>query len=274
MPTLSDYRDRAHWSYSSLNQLLNICSQQYFYERIEKLPRAFTPASLVYGTVYHRVMEWIALHRMEGTVPAQNDVRDLFHTLWERELESYEDTPMEQTKECPEALARQGAGLAQAYCGQINPDERVIALNRTFAVPVGKSERPLIGEIDCVTELDGTISLVDWKTSARRWPKDQADRSLQPTVYLYAINRLEPGYVQNFHFDVAVKNKSPVIERNTTVRTEGDFARLERFVEKAEQLVEHGLFHPSDQSFACNACQYRDACRNWHTQTITNRRTA
>ena len=46
---LSDYRERPHWSYSSLNLLLNICSLQWMFEKIEKLPRPFTPVSLIMG---------------------------------------------------------------------------------------------------------------------------------------------------------------------------------------------------------------------------------
>ena len=92
--SLSNYRDRPHWSYSALNQLLNICSLQYYFEKIEKLQRPFTPVSLVFGSAYHRVMEHIAAHRMEGKLPAAKDVRDLFRTAWERQ--QAEGPPMEK----------------------------------------------------------------------------------------------------------------------------------------------------------------------------------
>ena len=82
---LNDYRDRPHWSYSSLNLLLNICSLQWMFEKLLRLPRPFTPVSLVMGSAYHRVMEFIALHRLEGRLPMPDETRDLFHTLWERE---------------------------------------------------------------------------------------------------------------------------------------------------------------------------------------------
>ena len=263
---LSSMRDRPHWSFSSLNQILNICSLQYFFEKIQKLPRPFTPVSLVFGSAYHRVMEHIAAHRMEGRLPAAKDVRDLFHTVMERERQ--EGPPMEASEESPEQLAEQGAGLAEAYLNQIDPAERVLDVNRTFAVPVGGSERPLIGEIDCVVETAGETVLVDWKTSARRWPKDQAEKSLQPTAYLYAAEQLKPGAgCAKFRFDVAVKNKQPVIESNATTRSPEDFARLERLVETAERIVAHELFFPSEQSFACGGCAFQGPCKTWHRQT-------
>ena len=262
---LSDYRERPHWSYSSLNLLLNICSLQWMFEKIEKLPRPFTPVSLIMGSAYHRVMEFIAMHRLEGRLPAPAETRDLFHTLWERERK--EGPPMEKSEDPPEKLAEQGAGLVVAYLQQIDPRERVLEFNQAFAVPVGNSERPLIGEIDTITaDATGEVTLIDWKTSARRWPKEQADKSLQPTAYLYAYGQLKPGCTDKFRFDVAVKNKTPVVELNPTTRTPDDLLRLERLVEKADQIVQHELFYPCDQSFACAGCQYAEACKAWHRQ--------
>ena len=262
---LNDYRDRPHWSYSSLNQLLNVCSLQWMFEKLLKLPRPFTPVSLVMGSAYHRVMEFIAMHRLEGRLPMPAETRDLFHTLWEREQK--EGPPMEKTEDPPEKLAEQGAGLVVAYLQQIDPRENITEINQAFAVPVGSSERPLIGEIDVVvTGADGQTILVDWKTSARRWPKEQADKSLQPTAYLYAYNQLKPGCTDKFRFDVAVKNKTPVIELNATTRTPDDFQRLEHLVEIADRIVQHELFYPCDQSFACAGCQYAEPCRAWHRQ--------
>ena len=262
---LSDYRERPHWSYSSLNLLLNICSLQWMFEKIEKLPRPFTPVSLVMGSAYHRVMEFIAMHRLEGRLPMPEETRDLFHILWDREQQ--EGPPMEKTEDPPERLAEQGAGLVAAYLQQIDPRERVLEFNHAFAVPVGNSERPMIGEIDCVVAgADGQTVLVDWKTSGRRWPKEQADKSLQPTAYLYAYGQLKPGCTDKFRFDVAVKNKTPVIELNSTVRTSDDFQRLERLVEAADRIVQHELFYPCDQSFACAGCQYAEPCKAWHRQ--------
>lgn len=269
MTALSEYRDRPHWSYSSLNQVLNICSLQFFFERIEKLPKPFTPVALAFGSVFHRVLEFVALNRMDGQVPPPEVTRDLFHDLWSREQE--EGPPIEADEEEPDKLAEQGAGLVAVYLKQIDPEERVVGLNQAFAVPIGKSERPLIGEIDCVIEASSETLLIDWKTSARRWPKDQADRSLQPTAYLYAMSQLQPGSTDKLRYDVVVKNKAPVVEQHVTSRKPDDFQRLERLVQLADRIVEQQIFLPSDQSWACNGCPFREPCRAWHRNQATCR---
>ena len=265
---LSNYRDRPHWSFSSLNQILSVCSLQWMFEKILRLPRPFTPIGIAMGSVYHRVMENIALHRMEQKLPTEADTRGLFLELWQREQK--EGPPLEKDEEMtPEQLGQQGADLAAAYLKQVEPEERVISMNETFAVPVGDSDRPLIGEIDCVVEHAKARFLVDWKSSARRWPKDQADRSMQPTTYLFAYRQLHAAEAPWFRFDVVVKNKAPVVERHITVRAPDDFQRFERLVSVADRIVRQELFYPSDQSFACSGCQYREPCKAWHRRQAT-----
>jgi hypothetical protein len=78
MPTLSDYRDREQHSFSSINQFINIFSLQYAFQRIYQAPKAFTPVSLIFGGVFHRVMEWVSLNRKEGSVHTA-DASTLFY---------------------------------------------------------------------------------------------------------------------------------------------------------------------------------------------------
>jgi hypothetical protein len=61
---LSTYRGWPHGSPSSLNRMLNICSLPRFIEKVQKLPRPFTPVALAVGSASHRVMEWIVLHHL------------------------------------------------------------------------------------------------------------------------------------------------------------------------------------------------------------------
>ena len=85
--SLAQYRDRPHWSYSSLNQLLNICSLQWYFEKVERVPRDATPLPLAFGSAYHRTMEWMAEQRMNGGLPKEPDVRERFNAAWSRQCE-------------------------------------------------------------------------------------------------------------------------------------------------------------------------------------------
>jgi putative RecB family exonuclease len=106
---------------------------------------------------------------------------------------------------------------------------------------------------------------VDWKSSAKRWPKAKAAKDWQPTAFIggYAFSRgLWPG----FRFDVVTKAKTPALERHETTRTPDDFIRLAEFAKLAESMSAAGHFAPNEQGFYCAGCPYREPCRNWHRE--------
>lgn len=265
MSTLSEYRDREHWSYSSINQFLIICSLQWAFERLYKLPRAFTPVTLTFGSVFHRVMEWAGMVRKEGRIPAKKDATELFTDLWARQLQEDKDIRFDEDA-TPESCAQQGRDLVACAVDFLDPEERVVAVNEAFAVPLrdvhGTLEKPLVGEVDLIVEKDERL-VVDYKTSGRRWPKDQAEKSLQPTVYLYAETELH-GLDSGFRFDVLVKNKTPVFESHTTRRTLDQFDRMVTLVRRIESMVQAEHFLPNETSFYCAGCPFQAPCKAWH----------
>jgi hypothetical protein len=267
MGTLSDYRDREHWSYSALNQFLNICSLQFFYDRIAKLPKTFTPVSLSFGSAYHRTLEWVNLRRKDGDIPMPEESSDLFAEVWSRQLEENKDIRFGKDQDA-ETCLHQGMSMVAAYVEQIDPDERVVAVNEAFAVAMVDAagnvlDKPMIGELDLVVD-SGGIVVCDEKSSARRWPKGQAEKSLQPTAYLYAYQQIHGGDLVPFRFQVAVKNKTPVIEHHRTHRTEDQFLRMVELVKAVDAMIAAGHFLPNEGSFYCGGCPHQAACKAWH----------
>ena len=266
MPTLNDYRDREHHSFSSINQFVNICSLQYAFQRIYRVPKAFTPVSLVFGGIFHRVLEWVSLTRQEQTVNA-NEASALFIDLWKRDMKDAENVKLDEGTK-PSDYAQQGADLVACAVEHIDPEEGVLAVNEAFAVPLitpdgSVSEKPLIGEIDLIVQKEGKKTLVDYKTAARRWPKEQASKSLQPTVYTYAYQQ-QHGPAVPFRFDVLVKNKTPVYEQHVTERSQDDFDRLAALVQRMEKMIEAEHFLPNEQSYFCAGCPFQEPCKAWH----------
>ena len=269
MGTLTDYRERPHWSFSALNQFFNICSLQYAFDKIYRLPKAFTPLPLSFGSAFHRVMEWAAFTRMQGQTPMAAEASDLFQTLWGRQQEEDANIKYDEGEDS-DTCAAQGRSMCACIVGAADPEEMVLSVSEAFCVPLtcadGESlETPLIGEIDCAVEKGGARTLVDWKTSGRRWPKDKAAKDWQPTAFVngYAFKH---GLMPDFRFDVVVKNKTPVLESHDTTRTADDFARLAEYARLAESMIAAEHFFPSEQSFYCGGCPHQEACRNWHRE--------
>jgi len=267
MATLSEYRERPHWSYSAVNQFVNICSLQYAFDRIYRLPRAFVPVALSFGSAFHRTCEWVNRNRMEGSMPGASDASALFRDLWSRQLAQDGDIRFDEGQ-TPESCGRQGADMIECLVKSIDPAEQVLSVCEPFAVPLVDTsgnvlEDPLIGELDTVVVSKGRKTVVDWKTSARRWPKDKSGLDLQPTAFLYGYVHLH-GELPEFRFDVVVKNKVPVFEQHVTARTADRFARLVELVKTVERAVAAEAFFPNEQSYYCAGCCHVEACRAWH----------
>lgn len=263
---LSELRDRPHWSYSSLNQLLNICSLQWFYDRILKLPRPFVSHALVFGTCVHRVLDRHHKALMAGGKPDPAEAVEEFGSLWQ-EACATQEIKFPKT-ESAESLAEKGRGVAGCFLENIDPGERILAVGQAFAVPVhtpdGRiAELPLVGEFDLVVERGGEPVIVDWKTAGRRWSGNQAHKNLQATAYSHAWHQLH-GFRPEIRFDVAVKNKTPVFERHPTRRTALQEQRLTALIAAAENIIAGEMFYPAEQSNYCGDCPFRTECEAWH----------
>lgn len=279
MATLQQYREeRPHWSYSALNQFFNICSLQYYFDKIEKLAKTFTPASLAFGSAYHRVMEWAALTRMQGQQVKAQEASDLFQDIWGRQI--LEDADIKYDEECDaETSAKLGRDMVTCAVSGFDPEEEVVSVSEAFCVPLRDTfgvalEKPLIGEFDCVVRKAGQAKIVDWKTSGKKWPKTKAGKDWQPTAFLMAYSLMR-GVVPGFRFDVVTKAKTPALESHATSRTENDFMRFVHLVKLADSMINAGHFAPSEQGFYCGGCPHQAACKTWHVaKTRTNVRMA
>jgi len=260
---------REHWSYSSLNQFLNICSLQWAFQRYYQEPREFVTVNLAFGSAFHRTLEAISRHRQEQKFLTEKEARDLFADFWERQLQTEVDLRYEADQDA-EKLSAQGRDLVACYCTRLDQSEEVVAINPTFCVPLidaqgGVLEKPLLGEFDLVVKQAGQPLLVDWKTSATRWNPGKAHRALQPTLYLYGYTQTQaPGPVPEFRYDIVVKNKTPVFEQHRTTRGPDAFQRVLEKIKLAERMIASEHFYPNEEGMFCKSCPFSGACQNWH----------
>ena len=261
--TLQELRKRPHWSYSALNSLLNICSLQYFFQKVEKLTPTHTSVNLVAGSCHHRTLDQVFLARKLEMPLTLDEALELYTQDWRR---SSREENIKFGKLDAKGVEEQGRGLIRVAWEHIDPAEKILQVSEVFCVPLihqGKFlSKPLVGEFDVVVSKDGKPIVVDWKTSATRWAKNKADTSLQATAYTYAYQQ-KHGTMVDVRFDVSVKNKTPVFESHLTARTEDSWKLLGMLIAKAEAVVKHGLFYPSLDSFACSDCAFADACKAW-----------
>jgi len=269
--SLQQLRRQSHWSYSSINCILNVCSLQWAFRRVYRQEPAFTPVALVFGSVFHQVCEFVARMRMNNRSGRKSEIVDLFSDLLSRECRTTEPAVRFDEGQDVNVLNETGRGMIEVFLDSTDRDERVVDVSRVFCVDLVDADgrvldKPLIGEFDCVVERDGQTIVVDWKTAARKWPKDKARTDLQPTVYLYAHTRAGGRSDTTFRFDTVTKTSKPVVEQHMTTRTEDEFFRFIEIVKVIDKMVRGELFLPNDQGWCCKGCQYALACESWHRE--------
>ena len=264
-PTLEQLRQTPHWSYSRLNGLLGFCSLAWAFKYAYGESPEFTPVSLVFGSAFHSALALAFDEKRRTGAVSPERATELFRDRIAGELNSNRPPKVRlDEKTTRESLCQLGTRMIEIYLDQLDPEERIVDVSVPFTVALPGVEKPLIGEIDAIVERDGRQTVLDWKTSARRWPAGKAATDLQPTVYLSARAESEGNWETDFRFDVVTKTKTPVCERHRTTRSPEAAQRLAAIIRVLRRRVWAEVFHPTDQSWECANCPYTRPCRTWH----------
>jgi len=256
-------------SFSSLNQLLNICSLQYYLERILRLPKERVSAALVLGTAVDKGLRAVNADLINGKAPDGANSLQVLRASLESAFGN-RSIPVVSTKdESLDDLYDLGKRMIEKYISVIPPEEVPVDLPKRFTVPLiaenGEAlPRPLIGELDCwIRTPDGRVGISDWKTAAARWSADKLEKDDQATAYLIAgehILEKEPAF---FRYVLLLKTKKADIETYYVSRSPRAKKRFLQKARMADRILEAGTFVPNDHSFACSTCSVRSACEKW-----------
>ena len=262
---LNELRKKPHWTFSSLNSFINICSLQWAFKYIYQVEPESTPVNLLFGSAFHHAAEWLSISRMKNKSSKVSEVQEVFSEEWLSQVRSAENVSL--TNQEYEKLNETGCKMI-ACLNREWTERNILAVSKAFSVYLPGASKPLIGEIDCIVqEEDGKHTLIDWKTSARKWPSDKAEKDLQATCFMYGYENSVPEYNatnNHFRYDVITKTKEPSYTQHCTKRTEDDFLRLSQLVRTVEKAVGAEVFLPNEQSFYCSGCQFASACKEWH----------
>jgi len=269
-PSLASLRRQPHWSFSRINGLVNYCSLAWAFRYVHRLKPRFTPVSLVFGSAFHSALAFHATRRLHGQEATVPDCQEVFADLLTENCRR-EGAPVRFGEgETIGTLITQGQRMLATYLTSLDPEEEVEAVSMPFSVPLMDAlgrllDKPLIGEFDLVVRKGGIRTIVDWKTSARRWPKGKAESDLQATCYLWADQQLRYTGT-HFRFDIVTKTKVPVCECHPATRDDEDFVRLGQLVRVLERVVANECFHPQEGGWQCANCPYATACKVWHRE--------
>lgn len=263
MGDLFNLRNEAHWSFSSLNTYLNICSLRYAFEYIYKEEKEFIPSSLPFGRAFHQAMHDIAMNMAEKKDLSLREAQDKLSEFLLLEFASCINVKFKENEDI-NSLTELGRNMIEQMQKNWRNGDTVLKAGLSFKIELPSLSKPLIGEFDClIKDSKDNIIVIDWKTSSSRWPEKKAEKDFQATCYLYAYKKLFKK-IPLFRFDVITKNRNPSFTSYTTSRTENDFERLEMLAKLVEYGVSKEFFLPSETSFFCLECSHSKACQKWH----------
>lgn len=257
-----------HLSFSQINQWLG-CQTQYWKQRVEEQEPIDTSSNLVLGTSYHAAIEMHYRAKINGEKPVTlEEMLDVFEQLI---LEEEAKTFINWGRSNRDSEVRKAEGVFKAFLdGQ--QESEVVAVEEMFKLELNGLP-PIIGRVDLIEkDADGTIILVDFKTSATKpsqsndphVPND-IDASHQMTLYQMWAKTAFPDSTIGLRMDYLIKSsRSPSYLRLSTTRSERDEQKLTDLLRRIWgqiQMAKAGVIEVVPQrSFRCNGCGYRNTC--------------
>lgn len=265
--TLHELRKIPHLSASSLGTYVE-CSLQYKFSRIDGIPAEFIADSLVFGNGIHYTLADYYQALMEGEILSGEVLQERFTYHWEQlAKDKYQIRYFKGNSY--HAILTQGQKLMETFAEQV-PEEtsRILGVEQTFSFSVPGLPLPIIGAMDLLLEdPDGTLTIVDHKTTSKALGSKDIDMSDQLTIYQKALKSM--GYIDRqiiLRLDCLVKTKTPRFEQVYTSRSECDEQRMIRKFQAAWDAIYKEVWVPNTASWKCGTCAYKGACDDWFQQ--------
>lgn len=262
---LEQLRAGLHISASSLKTYLT-CAWKFKLQYVEGARPEFRPSAMILGKAVH---EALAVHHkaiQDGQGVAAPVLIEAFDESFSRGLEGY--VPVQYGKDTADSLRQTGRSLVDLYRKEAKL-QNIIGIEQPFGADLvdprtGEIMDPkLVGVFDLVEEdEEGTVTVVELKTSARRWSAGQVNLDLQGSLYAEAVAQV--GVVPEngealIRYEILVKNKTPVLDRQYAVRRPGDREMARTIAVDALKSIEQSAFY-RNPGWACGSCQFRKQC--------------
>lgn len=265
-PTLAQLRSGLHFSASALKTYLQ-CPWKFKLHYVEGVQPEFRPSGMVLGGAVHQALAQYHLAVMGKESFDADQLMKAFDDVLDRALD--QAVPVQFKKgEDPEALGGTGRGLLEVYHREAR-FTHIVDVERPFRASLADPrtgevlEPELVGVFDLIEADDeGTVSVVEIKTAARRWSEGQVNLDLQGSLYAEAVSQLDlvgQGEEALIRYEILVKNKKPILDRRYAVRREGDRHMAMTIAADALRAIEHDAFY-RNPGWGCSGCQYRKQC--------------
>ncbi|MCD6572015.1 MAG: PD-(D/E)XK nuclease family protein [Thermoplasmata archaeon] len=238
-------------SYSKISEYLK-CPLMYYFDHIEHIPKKRSKYA-VFGIAFHEALNYYYITK-EGI----KRIRAVFENAIEDLNEDEENEKVEE-KELEEAK-KTGGGLLQKYLPQFQ-EYKINDMEKEVMFNIGGID--MIGYIDYVLK-DGTI--LDIKTSKRKWQEKDVRNSIQLALYALAYRDYTGKKEKTIQIDNIVKTRKPQV--NTIVippYSDQELERSSKVVYGVANAIEKNVFYPTDpNNWWCGKnCPFYQYCQKY-----------
>jgi CRISPR/Cas system-associated exonuclease Cas4 (RecB family) len=260
---LASIRSRPHLSASAVQSWLR-CGRQFEF-KLRKIPPAFTPSSLAFGSSVHAATGayFDSLARGEG-IPPLGLTTAKFTDTWHR----YLDGPIPLllgSGESEGGLLDLGVKMVEVFHRDVPRFHRLLGAEVPFSVELVHHETGEVlpsefsGFWDALAQSEDRYhQIIEVKTGKRRWSEDKLAWDIQLTAYVYAAT-LQEMVSPTVTVLLLLKHKQPSLVTYTPARGDRDFKDLIDLVFHVDAAISAGSFPPI-RDWHCNGCQWAGPC--------------
>jgi CRISPR/Cas system-associated exonuclease Cas4 (RecB family) len=237
------------YSYTQISHYLS-CPRRYRYRYLDGWMEKETSASLLFGRAFENALAALFRHEDPGHALFDN---------WSR----YRNLTLEYSRgESWESMLESGIHLIERFVQddrvQIPNPRQNLQIKFTRQLPAGNE---FVSYVDAIGQLDGKRSVIDWKTTAARYPEEPAGLlALDQQLAAYSWVTGEPEVA----FVVFVRKRHPEVQYLSTTITEEQRKQFAALLEETIERIESARFLPRSvirfPQNGCMSCSYLGLC--------------
>jgi len=238
------------YSYTQISQYLR-CPRSYRYRYLDGWREKETRAAMAFGRCF------------ESALGAYFRGEDCGAALF-KEWGVYRDAPFEYKKgDTWDRLVHQGVHLLERFVQADRVRIRDPKQDLQIKILQTSGENEFVAYLDAIGEVDGVRCVIDWKTTASRYPEDPAGLlSLDPQLICYSWISGIPDVAMI----VFVRKHAPEIQYLRASISEEQRREFGRMVETTIKQIEVGQFNPHSgirfPQNGCVSCSHLGLCLN------------
>jgi CRISPR/Cas system-associated exonuclease Cas4 (RecB family) len=237
------------YSYTQISQYL-ACPRKYRYRYIDGWQEKETRAGLLFGRAFEQAL---------GAYFQRQDASEVLFKQWS----VYQSTVLEYSHgDSWDRMLQQGIKLLELFAQQDQVEIRHPKRNLQIKItrPLSSTSQ-FVAYVDAFGYVDGTRCVIDWKTTAVRYP-DQPEGllALDPQLVCYSWLTGEPEVA----FVVFVRKRLPEIQYLRSTITEEQRREFGQLIEDTIAQIEAAQFPPHSgirfPQNGCTRCSYLGLC--------------